>query len=89
VGIACQAGGQPLVVPNLAADPRFRPEAEALGHVTASSAIYVPLHHHGQLLGLLQLFDRADGAPFDEKDVKVAAYVGEHLSAFIHQALAS
>lgn len=81
---ACQQLGAPMIHASFTSDPM----AEGLEGVDATSAIYITVQHHGQLLALLQLFDRQDGQAFGPEDARVLAYVGEHLATFLYQAQA-
>jgi len=55
---------QPLVVDDLAADPRFsRDRAEATGYVP-TSIVASPLLHDERALGVLSVLDRDPGRPF-------------------------
>jgi len=52
---------------------------------TARAPLFVPIRHDGEMLGLLRLTDRVDGAEFDEGDREVA----ERFALFASQALAN
>ena len=81
---ACQQLGAPMIHASFSSDPM----AEGLEGVDATSAIYITVEHHGQLLALLQLFDRQDGQAFGPEDARILAYVGDHLATFLYQAQA-
>ncbi|HEY9616208.1 MAG TPA: GAF domain-containing protein [Microcoleaceae cyanobacterium] len=63
-GVAFQQE-QPVLVCQTQGDPRVRQD-----HVAAlgiNSALAVPLHHQGQLLGALMVLNRQDGQPFNQE----------------------
>ncbi|MBI2777014.1 MAG: GAF domain-containing protein [Chloroflexi bacterium] len=65
--------GQPLAIGEAAADPRFeRAAAEQTGYVPRS-LIAVPLGDDDGTIGVLEVLDRADGEPFDLRDLDAAA----------------
>jgi hypothetical protein len=47
------------------------------------SAVLVPVVHGGQLLGLIELIDPLDGAPFGDAAQDALAYVAERLGRFL------
>ena len=55
------------------------------GTGTTRAPLFVPIRHDGQMLGLLRLNDRVDGADFDAGDREVA----ERFALFASQALAN
>ena len=48
--------------------------------------LYQPVTHHGLLLGVLQLLNRASGKGFSESDADLVAYVARQAGEFLHQA---
>ena len=70
---------QPLVVENVAADPRFgREAAESTGFVP-NALMAVPLLHGERVLGVLEVLDRQQDAPFTLAEMEV-------LTQFANQA---
>jgi len=70
---------QPLVVDDLASDPRFaRQAAEATGYVP-NALVAVPLLADERALGVLEVLDRPAGRPFSLDDMNL-------LTQFAHQA---
>ena len=62
---------QPLVVDDLAADPRFaRDRAESTGYVP-NSIVASPLLHDERVLGVLSVLDRAEDRPFGLAELEV------------------
>ncbi|MCP3983004.1 MAG: response regulator [bacterium] len=66
------------------ADPSCR-SLLPMGTGAPRSPLFVPIRHGGEMLGLLRLTDRVDGAEFDEGDREVA----ERFALFASQALAN
>ncbi|MCK6685886.1 MAG: GAF domain-containing protein [Thermoanaerobaculia bacterium] len=66
---AAAATGETLNIPDAYADPRFsRHFDKATGFLTRS-ILAVPIRDsHGQVQGVVQLLNRADGAPFGPED---------------------
>jgi GAF domain-containing protein len=66
---------QPLVVDDLAADPRFaRDRAEATGYVP-TSIVATPLLHDEAALGVLSVLDRAQDRPFGLAELELLSRV--------------
>src|SRR5205814_9271078 len=66
------ASGQPLAIGETTVDPRFQREAaEQTGYVPRS-LLAVPLADDAGTIGVLEVLDRRDGAPFDLADVDAA-----------------
>ncbi|MGK7344809.1 MAG: sigma-54-dependent Fis family transcriptional regulator [Candidatus Nitrospinota bacterium M3_3B_026] len=62
--------GEPLLVENVKEDPRWASEiAEKVGFNTGSIAC-APLKVEGEVIGVLEVIDREDGAPLRPEDLK-------------------
>lgn len=67
------ATGQPLAIGETTIDPRFRRDAaEQTGYVPRS-LLAVPLADAAGTIGVLEVLDRRDGAPFDLADLEAAS----------------
>ncbi len=67
------SSGQPLAIGETTVDPRFRRDAaERTGYVPRS-LLAVPLADEAGTIGVLEVLDRRDGAPFDLGDLEAAA----------------
>ncbi|HEX2755714.1 MAG TPA: GAF domain-containing protein [Candidatus Limnocylindrales bacterium] len=67
------ATGQPLAIAEAASDPRFgRAAAEQTGYMPRS-LLAVPLADDAGTIGVLEVLDRRDGAPFDLRDMDAAS----------------
>ena len=79
------ASGQPVVRSDLAADPRFVAEAtERIGYVP-HSMLCLPLNGEDGILGVIELFDKADGTAFTADDMGTLGVFGEAAAAAITQ----
>lgn len=66
------ASGEPLAIGETTVDPRFQREAaEQTGYVPRS-LLAVPLADDAGTIGVLEVLDRRDGAPFDLADLEAA-----------------
>ena len=75
--------GQPLALGEAESDPRFgRGAAEQTGYVPRS-LIAVPLLDDAGTLGVLEVLDRRDGAPFDLRDLDAAAVFARQATVAI------
>ena len=73
------SSGEPLVLSDVAKDPRFaRDVAQATGYVP-TSLMAVPLLHEERILGVLQVLDRPEGERFSLAEMDL-------LGLFAHQA---
>ncbi len=61
---------EPLLLPDLADDGRFRPELEAPEGIDPSAAVVVPIMFNRDLLGVVALFGPKDRKPFDEYELE-------------------
>jgi GAF domain-containing protein len=93
VGLAVQPGegvagyvyssGQPLAIGEATIDPRFRRDAaEQTGYVPRS-LLAVPLADAAGTIGVLEVLDRRDGAPFDLADLEAASVFARQATVAI------
>lgn len=75
----------PLLVADLAAQPRFREMALADG-LEAGSFIGLPLVFRERLLGVLCAAEKAGGLAFDERDLRILICLAPHLAIAIRNA---
>jgi GAF domain-containing protein len=77
------ATGQPLAIGETTVDPRFRRDAaEQTGYVPRS-LLAVPLADAAGTIGVLEVLDRRDGAPFDLADLDVATVFARQATVAI------
>ena len=73
--------GMPLLVRDVAADPRFTEEADprlADSFVSVPIVLSVPIRSHGRVLGVINVTNRKDNRPFDgEDEVFLTALAGQ------------
>jgi PAS domain S-box-containing protein len=71
--------GQPALVPNARADPRFYQEIDKKSKFETKSILCIPLKAKTKLIGVLEVINKANGNSFTEEDSLV-------LSVFAYQA---
>lgn len=77
------ASGEPLAIGETTIDPRFRREAaEQTGYVPRS-LLAVPLADDAGTIGVLEVLDRRDGAPFDLADLEAAGVFARQATVAI------
>lgn len=86
-GKAAQLEHAALVIPDLSVEAGYDAELEGRTGLTAMNMLLRPLTHEGQLLGMLQLINRATGS-FSTADVHLVNYLAERLAEFLRDARA-
>ena len=77
------ASGEPLAIGETTIDPRFRRDAaEQTGYVPRS-LLAVPLADDTGTIGVLEVLDRRDGAPFDMADLEAAGVFAKQATIAI------
>lgn len=82
-GVARRMRDDVLLVADVRAESRYLPTIDGRTAIAADSLLYAPVRHGGQLLGMLQLINRADAGGFSEADVAVLTYVASQLGEFL------
>lgn len=59
---------QPALVPKAREDPRFYPGIDIITGIETETLLCVPLKARTRLIGVLEVINKADGTPFNEKD---------------------
>jgi Nif-specific regulatory protein len=63
--------GEPLLIPDVAEDPRWYKEiSESIGFKTQSIAC-VPMKINGEIIGVVEIIDKADGSSIRNEDLKI------------------
>jgi len=63
--------GEPLLIPDVAKDPRwYKQISESIGFKTQSIAC-VPMKLNGDIIGVVEIIDKADGSSIREQDLKI------------------
>jgi Nif-specific regulatory protein len=69
--------GEPLLIPDVAKDPRWYKEiSESIGFQTQSIAC-VPMKLNGDTIGVVEIIDKADGSSILSKDLKLLSVFAE------------
>jgi hypothetical protein len=82
-GAAKRAPGDSLIVDDAADDRRYDAQVDGREGLAVRSLAYFPLRLGNQLLGMLQLVNRAHGRSFSIGDVAVLSYVSAQLAEFL------
>jgi GAF domain-containing protein len=79
------ASGQPIVRTDLAKDPVYAAEAQKRIGYVPNSTLCIPLTFDDGILGVIELFDKADGEAFSAGDMDVLGLFGEAAAVAISQ----
>lgn len=71
------------VIQDVLIEPTFDPKADARPDLEPQNALLRPVVHEHQLLGMLQLINRAGASGFSAQDVSVVNYIAERLADFL------
>jgi diguanylate cyclase (GGDEF)-like protein len=75
--------GQPLHVPDVGADPRFRAESDSLPGLSTMACLAAPLKVRETTLGVLVAVNRLDGSPFEVRHLRVLSLLANHTAIAI------
>src|SRR2546422_7425414 len=75
--------GQPLHVPDVEADPRFRPETDSLPGLSTTACLAAPLKVRDTTLGVLVAVNRLDGSLFEMRHLRVLSILANHTAIAI------
>lgn len=74
--------GRPILVNEVHKDARWFAEIDAASHFETQSTLTVPLLRQSTVLGVLQVINKRNGAPFDEGDQRLLmAFAGQAVVA--------
>ncbi len=77
--------GEPVLAPDVKLDHRWSPRvSESIG-VNVKSIACAPLEVEGRVIGALEIIDRLDGLPLDEKDLRFLSAFSEIAVAALHK----
>jgi signal transduction histidine kinase len=81
--------GEPLVVPDVTADPRFdfSSKADAQSSFTTRSILAIPLIARGNVIGVLEACNKGDSAEFTEEDIELLTALGGQAAVAVQNAL--
>ena len=78
--------GEPLLITNVAEDPRWYKEiSESIGFKTQSIAC-VPMKVNGDIIGVVEIIDKADGSMIKSEDLKILSVYAELAAVAIGNA---
>jgi signal transduction histidine kinase/CheY-like chemotaxis protein len=77
--------GEPLLINDLARHPVFRPSTFA-GQYQTQSALCVPLRRGDRVLGVINVNNKIDGTPFEQKDLDLLLTVANQVAMAIDNA---
>jgi diguanylate cyclase (GGDEF)-like protein len=75
--------GQPLHVPDVGADPRFRAETDSLPGLSTTACLAAPLKVRDTTLGVLIAVNRLDESPFEGRHLRVLSLLANHTAIAI------
>ncbi|NLI16123.1 MAG: response regulator [candidate division Zixibacteria bacterium] len=76
--------GKPLMIDNIEKDPRFSRINRQ--HYESKSLISVPLQYKGNILGVINLNNKINGAPFDNDDLRILSSLAAQAAIAIDRA---
>jgi len=78
--------GEALLIPNVAEEPRWYKEiSESIGFETRSIAC-VPMKVRGEIIGVVEIIDKADGSVITDEDLKILSVFAELAAVAIGNA---
>jgi diguanylate cyclase (GGDEF)-like protein len=75
--------GQPLHVPDVGMDPRFRPETDSLPGLATTACLAAPLKVRDTTMGVLVAVNRLDSSPFEVRHLRVLSLLANHTAIAI------
>ncbi len=78
--------GEPLLIPDVASDPRFAPEVDQAVAFTTRSIVCVPLKCKNRVLGVVELLNNLDEGEFSAADLKILSTIADFAAIAIENA---
>ncbi|HEY0841087.1 MAG TPA: sensor domain-containing diguanylate cyclase [Vulgatibacter sp.] len=78
--------GEPLLVPDVAEDPRFASRFDEQTRFTTRSIVAVPMRIRGRTLGVIELVNGAEKASFTDRDLRVLASIADFAAIALENA---
>jgi diguanylate cyclase (GGDEF)-like protein len=78
--------GEPLLIPDVSADPRFAPEVDQAVAFTTRSIVCVPLKSKNRVLGVVELLNNLDEGQFSEADLEILSTIADFAAIAIENA---
>jgi len=79
--------GEPVAVPDVSKDTRWDTESSEFTGFQVHSTACVPMKVDDEILGVVEVFDRVDGTPFQDEDLKILKVYAEAAALAIDKAL--
>lgn len=80
------ATGRPLLVADAYADPRFDPSYDERSGFRTRSLLTVPMRSSERVIGVIQVVNKADGAPFSDDDRELLESFAAHAAISLENA---
>jgi diguanylate cyclase (GGDEF)-like protein len=77
---------QALLLDDASADPRWHRAIEAHTAFRPRAMLCVPLVSKGELLGVIQVMNRVDGQPFDQRQLRLTQILADHTAIAMENA---
>lgn len=84
-GIVAQTG-QPLIVNDARSDPRHAKDISQAVGLLPRNIICVPMVLRGQITGVIEAMDKAEGAPFDDQDEALLTTIAQQAALLLENA---
>ncbi len=78
--------GHPIIIPDVSRDSRNLSTTKKEGIADNTSIICVPLNSKGELIGVLEVFNKRKKTPFTKHDLDIISNIAEHASVAIERA---
>ena len=79
---------QPLIVPDVSADPRFTPKVDEVSDFETKAIVCVPVISKGKTLGVIELinYDDDNNDPFGEDDMRILSILADYIAIALDNA---
>ncbi|MBC7228641.1 MAG: GAF domain-containing sensor histidine kinase [Thermoflexales bacterium] len=78
---------EPVIVPNAREDPRFYAQVDRETGVETRSLIAVPMAVRGKVIGVLEVINRRNGAPFTDDDLETLRILADQAAIAVENAV--
>ena len=88
-GIAGQAvqRKEPMIVPDVRESPYFYPVIDELTGFRTNSVLAVPMLYEDEVVGVIEVINKCDGAPFTEEDARLVEAIVSFAAIAVQNAL--
>ena len=77
---------EPVIIPNVRADPRFSPSVDEHFNFLTRSMLCVPIATSHKVMGVLSALNKADGKEFTSADLALLAVVAQLAATAMERA---